>query len=266
MPLPPLRHVEAVPIEYEGQRYICVQDPAGLAEGQMLLSPLAYFAAFQLDGVREAEDILSEIESQYGPVEITRDDVLGIVGELDSKGFLYSETYDELYVRATDTYRQLESREAYLAAKAYPEDPQELRDYLNGLFTREGGPGRLPNGDSGAGEPLTGIVVPHIDYERGGHAYAHGYLRLHEAGAPDTVLLFGVAHMAEPVPFILTRHDFETPLGTVRVDREALADLECVCDWDPYQHELTHRTEHSIELQAVMLAHLFGDKVGKSVV
>ena len=50
-------------------------------------------------------------------------------------------------------------------------------------------------------------------------------------------------------------------VGTVRVDREALAELEQACDWDPYQHELTHRTEHSIELQAVMLAHLFGEDV-----
>jgi AmmeMemoRadiSam system protein B len=34
--------------------------------------------------------------------------------------------------------------------------------------------------------------------------------------------------------------------------------LASTCTWDPYAYELVHRTEHSIEFQAVMLSYLFG--------
>ncbi len=37
--------------------------------------------------------------------------------------------------------------------------------------------------------------------------------------------------------------------------------LESVCTWDPYEHEMVHRTEHSIEFQAVMLSYLYGSAV-----
>jgi AmmeMemoRadiSam system protein B len=67
--------------------------------------------------------------------------------------------------------------------------------------------------------------------------------------------------MAPPVPFILTKKHFETPFGTLETDQDIVQRLESVCQWDPYAYESVHRTEHSIEFQAVMLAYLFGPQV-----
>jgi AmmeMemoRadiSam system protein B len=105
------------------------------------------------------------------------------------------------------------------------------------------------------------LIAPHIDFHRGGHSYAHGYLRLCRSGQPELVFLFGVAHMAPPVPFILTKKHFETPFGILKTDQDIVRRLASACQWDPYAYEIVHRTEHSIEFQAVMLASLFGPAV-----
>jgi len=62
-------------------------------------------------------------------------------------------------------------------------------------------------------------------------------------------------------PFILTRKHFETPLGLVRTDRDLVERIAGACEWDPFEYEIAHRAEHSIEFQAVMLAHLFGEDI-----
>lgn len=163
--------------------------------------------------------------------------------------------------RVQDAFLAAPSRPAFLAGRSYPDDPTELRNFLDEQFLREGGPGHELNGAQTDAPHLPGLIVPHIDLHRGGHSYAHGYERMHQCGRPDTVFIFGVAHMAEPVPFILTRKDFETPLGTLKTDAECLDRLEEACDWDPYAYELSHRTEHSIEFHALMLAYLYGSDV-----
>jgi AmmeMemoRadiSam system protein B len=81
------------------------------------------------------------------------------------------------------------------------------------------------------------------------------------AAKPDTVIVFGVAHAGAPTPFVMTRKHFDTPLGMVEADLELIDRVASQCDWDPYQAEIVHRTEHSIEFQAVMLAHLYGPEV-----
>jgi AmmeMemoRadiSam system protein B len=63
------------------------------------------------------------------------------------------------------------------------------------------------------------------------------------------------------VPFILTRKHYDTPFGSLKTDLDIVQRLEDVCEWDPYAHEHVHRTEHSIEFQAVMLAYLYGPDV-----
>ena len=37
-PFPPLRYVDAAPIEHEGQTYVCLHDPAGYIEEQLVFS------------------------------------------------------------------------------------------------------------------------------------------------------------------------------------------------------------------------------------
>src|SRR5437899_8720455 len=61
-------------------------------------------------------------------------------------------------------------------------------------------------------------------------------------------------------PFALTRKDYASPLGDVPVDRDFVDALAKRARQDCFGSELAHRVEHSIELQAVFLRHLFAER------
>ncbi len=261
MPLPPLRFVDVSQLEHEGQILVCLRDPEGIVSDPVVISPAGFFIASLLDGENEIADIRRAFADSTGGRALRESDVEQVVTFLDEHGFLLTPTFVEKRDAVHQAFHQSEVRPAYLAGRSYPTDPDELRTYVDGLFTRTEGPGEVPARPCESGEPLRGLVVPHIDFERGGHTYAHGFTRMAQAGRPDTVVIFGVAHAGPPVPFVMTRKGFETPLGTLEVDREIIDALTPQDGWDPFEHEIVHRTEHSIEFQAVMLAYLYGPGV-----
>jgi len=260
-PLPPLRNLDVIPVEHEGEQLICLQDTQGFVEGQLLLSPTAFFLAAAFDGEKDAETVRREFVRQFNGVQVSPEELRELVAALDAQGFLYNETFFRIQEEVEQRYRAAPARPAGLAGKSYPDDPAELREFIDGFFTHPEGPGALPAAGDAKQPPLRCVVVPHIDFQRGGHSYAHGYSRLYSGGKPDTVFVFGVAHAGAPVPFVLTRKDFETPFGVVQTDQASVDALASACDWDPFAWELVHRTEHSIEFQAVMLAYLYGPDV-----
>ena len=260
-PFPPLRPVDAVPVEHEGQTLFCLNDPAGYVDEQLLLSPGAFFLAANLDGRQDLRDIQGVFARHFRGTLIREEQVLEVVRCLDEHGFLLNERFEARRREVEEAFRQQETRVSTLAGKGYPADPDTLRRFLDGFFTETGGtiPAETAPGDGAPPQPC--LIVPHIDYPRGGAAYAHGYRSLYGQGRPDTVFVFGVAHAGVPVPFSLTRKHFETPFGLVKTNRELAERLEAACDWDPYAWEYVHRNEHSIELQVVMLAYLYGTQV-----
>lgn len=258
--LPALRNIDAVAVRHEGQPAVCLYDPQGLVETQLVLSPPAFFVAACLDGSNTAEAVCRAFAGQYGR-EIDVEQVMTVVETLDAHGFLYTQRFRDMLDATTAAFHELDARPAHLAGKSYPADPDELRGYIAGFFSRKGAPEGGFTGPAPHADPLPFLVVPHIDFDRGGNVYAHGYQELFRHGKPDTVFVFGVAHAGAPMPFVLTRKHFETPFGTLQCDREIVDRLAAACDWDPYAFELVHRTEHSIEFQAVMLAYLYGPDV-----
>ena len=261
--LPALRYVDAVPIEHEGQRFVCFSDPTGYVEEQLMLSPPAYFVAIHLDGKRDIEAVREAFAGQFNGAQVPAEQVEDIVSYLDEHGFLLTPRFDAVKAKVEGDYRALSARPARLAGQGYPAGEHALHEFLDELFTRDGAPGTPPRSMpvANGAAPLRCLVSPHIDFGRGGIGYAHAYQRLLDAGRPRTVFIFGVAHAAVPAPFILSRKDFETPFGTVPCDKDIVDELAAVCDGDPFEHEFTHRGEHSIEFQTVMLAYLYGSSV-----
>jgi MEMO1 family protein len=257
MALPAIRLIDASQVEHEGQAFICIRDPEGFVEEQLLLSPVAFFVASMLDGTNAPTDIQYEFMKQTRKA-LPDDLITEVVEYLDEQGFLMTERGEARIRKVVEEFAASNVRPAYVAGKSYPDDADELRAFLDVMCEHEKSRGEQP----GAAEaPVRCLVVPHIDFERGGPTYARGYHRLAQGQRPDTVLLFGVAHAGPQIPFILTRKDFATPLGTLKTDTDIVDRLAAACDWDPFEYEIVHRTEHSIEFQAVMLAHLFGEDV-----
>jgi AmmeMemoRadiSam system protein B len=261
MVLPAIRPLDAFPVDQDGQRLICLRDPEGVVEEQMLLTPPAFFIACHLDGTNDITDIQYAFARQSGGQLLFAEDIQRLVESLDRCGLLQTDRFAALQRQIATTFTSAETRPAYLAGKSYPGQREQLRTFLDAFFCHAGGPGERPTVPGRENLPVRCLIAPHIDFHRGGHSYAHGYLRLFKQGQPDTVFIFGVAHAAPPVPFILTQKHFETPFGVLETDRDIVRRLEAVCTWDPYAYEIVHRTEHSIEFQAVMLSYLYGRAV-----
>lgn len=137
-------------------------------------------------------------------------------------------------------------RPAAAAGMFYPEAPTALaadvRAYLGGAARPA----------QGAARPKA-LIVPHAGYVYSGAIAASAYARLGAEGdAIRRVVLFGPTHRVPVRGLALpSAHAFATPLGTVDVDRDAVASalaLPQVCASDA-----AHVLEHSLEVQLPFL-------------
>jgi MEMO1 family protein len=143
---------------------------------------------------------------------------------------------------------------------------------LDGFFVSPDGPGRIEIAPAAAPErqntapEIRGVIAPHIDYHRGGPAYAWAYRELAERSQADLFVILGTCHAGMEHPFALTRKDYAGPMGDVPVDRDFVDVLARRARQDCFGSELAHRVEHSIELQAVFLRYLYADRRDFSIV
>jgi len=140
-------------------------------------------------------------------------------------------------------------RPAAVAGSFYPAAPRALRSTVQReLRAVQRGPQALPKA----------LIVPHAGYVYSGAVAASAYVWIEPLrGRIRRVLLLGPAHrvpvrgLAVPAAEV-----FETPLGPVAVDREAIseiASLPQVRVSDP-----AHAFEHSLEVQLPFLQELLG--------
>ncbi len=109
------------------------------------------------------------------------------------------------------------------------------------------------------------VLAPHIDLRGGGACHGAAARALARCEA-DTFVVLGTAHAPLARPFALTSLDFATPVGTVRTDRDLVARLAAHGGGGLLDDELAHRGEHSVEFQALWLAHLFaGPRVRRDI-
>lgn len=254
--LAPLRPIDAAPVEHEGSTFVVLRDTAGYVEEQLVLTPAAFFLASLLDGRKGIGELQTAFRRQFYGAEVTEAQIREVAEYLDDHGFLQNRQFESIRARIDGAFSASDTRPAWFAGRGYPTEPEELRAMIDGFFT---GPGALDAAE-GSGH-LPGLIVPHIDFHRGHEGYAHGYRELFLRDKPDVVFIFGVAHAGAPVPFILTRKHFDTPFGALETDRAVVSRLADACTWDPFAWEGRHRTEHSIEFQAVMLAYHYGPNV-----
>lgn len=141
-------------------------------------------------------------------------------------------------------------RQPAVAGMFYPRDPVELDRQLH-AFLQQARPPDMP--------PPKALVVPHAGYIYSGPVAASAYRLLQPLkGRVSRVVLMGPSHRVAFRGVAASRCDaFQTPLGRVPLDREALnsiADLPGV----GYMDE-AHRLEHSLEVQLPFLQEVLGE-------
>jgi AmmeMemoRadiSam system protein B len=262
------RFIEPLPTRMpdSDERMFALRDPFKLSPGSVILSGAGLALVSLLDGSRTLPEVLESCAEQFH-FRPTLESLEGLLASLDDAGLLEGPGLAKLIEAFTSADVRPPS-----CIGSYPGDPEELRTFLQDQYSREGGPGRLPGSTNGAAK-IRGIISPHIDMHRGGHAYAWPWREVASDCDADLFVIFGTSHMGtgsvaghgdEQSPlYALTRKAFETPLGTVPTDVDVVDRLieahgrRDGTGQDLLAGEFHHRGEHSIEFQVVYLAHLF---------
>jgi len=251
MPLPRFRQVEVFPLKVEDKTMICLRDPEGVLDEAVLVSSSAFFVASLLDGKREALDIQVAFARKFAGHLLLESEIGAVVKELDERGFLDNDSYALRRAEAVNRFSQSAVRPFSHAGLSYSADAEVINRIIANFLTDSVDAGSSPEG--GDGRLPLGLVVPHIDFERGGAVYASAYRRVVDRELPPLVVVLGVAHSAPPSPFTLTRKNFDTPLGVVSTDSGAVDELVARCGPWLLDHEFAHKGEHSIEFQLIWL-------------
>jgi AmmeMemoRadiSam system protein B len=261
---PRLRPVEAFPVEQEGQRFLALRDPAGYAPSVVMLPGGLVEIVALFDGAHSIVDIQAELMRRHDEL-VPRAQLEALIAGLDEHGFMEGARFAERRAAIDGEFLASPLRPASHAGGAYAAEPDELRTTIDGFFAHAEGPGPIEwprNHES----RVSGVIAPHIDFHRGGPAYAWAYRRLAEGGDGDVFVVFGTCHAGMRDPFALTRKDYATPLGPAPIDREFVEAVSARAGGHVFGSELAHRGEHSIEFQAVFLRYLYGTRRDVTIV
>ena len=139
-------------------------------------------------------------------------------------------------------------RPAAVAGSFYVGHPQRLRTAVADL---------LAAAPASAGASPKALIAPHAGYVYSGGVAAAAFATLRGGAAMTRVVLIGPAHYVAVCGIAVPTADaFETPLGRVPVDRDALsaiADLPFVVEADA-----AHAPEHALEVELPFLQTLLG--------
>ena len=263
MDYPKLRNINIFPVQSSGQAMVCLQDPQNISEKALFLSPPLYFIVSLFDGQHSVLDIQAEYMRRFREFLYT-EKLQEIVTQLDEALFLEGERFQEALRQKEEGFKTAPFREALFAGKSYEGDPDKLKTQLEGYFKAINGPGSLEEKKRVNG--LKGVVVPHIDFQRGGFCYAFGHQEIRERNTSSCFIIFGTAHAPMENSICLTRKDFITPLGTLNVDKELVGAIQSRCPDDLFRDEGVQRSEHSIEFQCVFLRYLYPEPLPLKIV
>jgi MEMO1 family protein len=131
-----------------------------------------------------------------------------------------------------------------VAGSFYPDDPKKLKQMIDDFLLA-----------AKAQEKLTtpkAIISPHAGYVYSGPIAASGYACLAQENQIEKVVILAPAHQYPVSGMAITRADqYQTPLGTVIIDQEAITKIEKL----PGIHliEEAFQLEHSMEVQLPFL-------------
>jgi len=250
---PKVRPVEAFPVQQDGKTLIYLKDPLNFAP-PIGLSPMGYFLLAHLDGRHTFVDIQAAYNQNFGGL-LMSEDIKAFVGMLDQHYYLESKRFSDYQQAVIAEFRRKPHRAPAHAGGGYQSEPLPLMAQIDDYFLAPKGPG-FPADEvvrTTTAETPRAIVAPHIDFHRGGPAYAWAYRPLLESDGADLYVILGTSHCGGRTPYILTRKGFETPLGLVETDDEFVTRLQENCAEDCFTDEYLHRGEHSVEFQVLFL-------------
>jgi len=253
---PRLRPLEAIP-DPDRERVI-LRDPTQLATGALVVGEVQLLLLTLLDG-RSRVEVQAEFGRRIGQMLLSQD-LDSLLDQLDSAGYLEGSGFNRYYQGLARQYQEAPHR-PLRDPDSYGAPAAELPAYLDqaiAIAEMDSRVGRIPK--TGRGR-LAGIIAPHLDFERGLPCYGDAYFHARQAALPRRVIVLGTNHFGRSRSVVGTDKDFQTPWGVIPTDREFLGRLQAECGGNLMPFPLDHLREHSVELHAVWLHHVFGDQV-----
>ncbi|MGA2298165.1 MAG: AmmeMemoRadiSam system protein B [FCB group bacterium] len=236
-------------IEENGEKYFTLIDPKGYVSQQVIM-PLPALPLLLLAKKKLTKDELYSAIVKETTDAIDIEPIYQLFEYLDFAGYLDSPRF-QFIKEDVDSYINSPIRPPVCAGSSYSDDIEILTGELTDIINSYTGDGIAPDSK--------GIIVPHIDFRIGEGAYktySAGYQSIKNSEA-DLIVIFGTAHYGFTDLFMFTEKDFQTPLGIAETDKELLHELKIRLPFDMTFDDMTHRHEHSIELQTVLLQHVF---------
>ncbi|MBB47429.1 MAG: AmmeMemoRadiSam system protein B [Phycisphaerae bacterium] len=104
-----------------------------------------------------------------------------------------------------------------------------------------------------------GLVLPHLDYNRGWPLFATGYKALVGSDPPDRVIVLGTNHHGIGDGVTGTDWAWESPFGATVRDEPLMQRLQDQFGDELCIDQLDHVAEHSIQLHLPWIQHVLGD-------
>lgn len=245
-PVAPLRmDVQTLLSEEDGTEIVLLHDPLDIAFQDVAIDTDSLYILELMDGVRSLRDI-HRLLGERLQTEIDMAQLVKFVKSLDDMMYLENTAYNEAI-----EFIESETRPAVCAGTVYPESPDELRSYLSEILAKANKRAYPAN--------AVAAVIPHIDFRVNSDVYAQVFQAISDAEF-DVIVHIGTSHYGWQDRFILTYKDFETPLGTLRTDRELIDTLRERLSFEPTFNDIAYMPEHSLELHHVFLKHMFPDR------
>lgn len=248
---PQLRPLEIFPFREGGRDLVGLRDPTGIAPEPLFVDTETFFVISLFDGKHTVLDIQEAYVRSIGGL-LFSDRVRALIRELDDRHFLQTPEF-EIFRDALVEEFNASSVRPIPDNPSYPREPVALAELLARIMAEA--PALASAGQARSGT-LCALIAPHIDYARGHASYAAAFRQVEPLTTPQLVLLLGTSHAPAKNPFILTRKHFATPFGQAATDVEFVERLAQKLPFDPFIDEFNHRSEHSIELEAVLLKFL----------
>ena len=146
----------------------------------------------------------------------------------------------------------MQTRAPAVAGAFYPEDKDELEQYIRVCHSRSLGPGSKRHAAS-----VFGAICPHAGYMYSGPVACHAVDAV-ASGQPELFIIIGPNHWgAGGSAAATTCHAWQTPLGNIPADHTAASELVSISQVKV--DHAAHAKEHSIEVLLPMLQHTAGD-------
>ncbi|MEO7331799.1 MAG: AmmeMemoRadiSam system protein B [Minicystis sp.] len=249
---PKLRSLEQVLVpEHAGRLSLTLRDTEGIAPRAVMIPAELATVIPRFNGARTVEQIAADASLALGR-PITASLVADLARELDEAFLLETPRFHARKREVMDDFRRAVLRPAIHAGGAYHADAGDLARYIDEECLAQ-----APSvADRGR---LVGLCAPHMDLWRAAVGYGHAYRALAEAlpAEVDTVVLLGTCHAGMRLPFAVCDKAFDTPFGPLAADHALIEALARKSRFDIRGDEFRHKKEHSLELQAIFLRHLF---------